>query len=1327
MIDILKIAQEATEKRRIVKARRKDSKKPRILKKRVDPVQEAAKRVFSEMVLIELLYTQYIELKEANDELLNNDPSDGLMVKLIPVTPTEIRKDELLITDVDESLEKTINDELKELEEKMRDNFLRWNYNQKVLENKPIKIGVLSSKSTTTLSNLKQLIDEKEVEMKLFNKETSDIVNTFRLTFGRIMVRMALNKHIDELDNVITKVGTSQTYQIWLDKYIRIKKEIIDGFNEEGKLRKELTKLFEQNKKLAGKNNEIIVKRRKRKEKIKNLTNQLNLLKARKADKEDIRKKTEEINSTIKTNERLTVKEDNKIRQREKTTKSNETKIVDSAIPEKDATSKEYLKRFSEFDMNITKTIKNGIRKLDIIEDSKRKLDKLLIIKEVGIPNFDSDVQRLNKDKEEYKLFVLSIFSKIKKKKNLQVDSKESMSLSDEIDDDMQLLGSIARTGNKTAAEDLNQLGQRELKSLQEANVLTNTTINRESGKKADESLAFSKQRAKKGDEDLKSAKATANARSIRHILLWVLGIEVSLLSTATISLISLIVSGIGGLTFGSVLSWLGSYTVPYLLVGNVVIIGGIALTFISELIGFSFILELLVKVSGGVLKLDITRDIIISMTKGSLLGTTTAILLNADAIGFLKSGFNWVVNKLKRKRDITDVDDEEKKLKKKKPLIQLKYYNKIHEKYINNHGTIKQKMSSTRRTQTIVVSIPKRNELPKRKDLPERRPTWASRLAFPIWPPKIWPPVAWPPIFQKKTCRCPRIRRPVCGADGKTYHNACVARCKGVRIVRNGKCRIIAKPRPGIVVIGTPGMLTVPMVRPKTEPQRRPWYSPRPYPHPSRQWPPPFSSDLLRRGFGRLNRQKRRYEFPLDKKGMAVRASFVKLGDIKGESGRSRPNPPRRRTRGTETTDIGRRSKGRVGGNGDIIIIGGAPRDSRRGDEIMVLLRPGRGKRARRMRAKVGGTGDIIIVDSQSVLPTLKPTDEITVLLRGKKPREIVVVGAKTKEGRTIPGFGDGERGKGRSDSFFDIFTESKLVEQNGRRRRRRPTPRRPVIVRPRRRRRRIVRRRRPRRPVIVRPRRRRRRVVRRRPRRSRRPFIIRNRRRVYRRRPFWYRLFGPRWGGSIPLIAPEWWLPGLPYPLPLDLTLRPIWWLLYLRLLRRRRRFFARRRRRRRRRPRIIANDVDAVFNSISKLIDCGCSKNKNKIRNYGAGGSKTKFNLTIEKKTDEHPYFGKGSENGYAVNGTQGKTLLLKRGKKYTFQMKSVPETHPFYLATDTELGRVGEGEDAYFGDEVDGQFSVGTETLVFEPNDETPDTLYYQCGVHPYMGGKIEIKN
>ena len=103
---------------------------------------------------------------------------------------------------------------------------------------------------------------------------------------------------------------------------------------------------------------------------------------------------------------------------------------------------------------------------------------------------------------------------------------------------------------------------------------------------------------------------------------------------------------------------------------------------------------------------------------------------------------------------------------------------------------------------------------------------------------------------------------------------------------------------------------------------------------------------------------------------------------------------------------------------------------------------------------------------------------------------------------------------------------------------------------------------------------------------------------------------------------------------------------------------------------------------------------------------------FTVRAATKTANHPWVNEGHSVGYTINGNQGATLELIRGTKYVFDVNT--PGHPFYISTD-DTG-VGAGE---VTNGVTGSMTTNG-TLSFTPNSSHPDTLYYQCSVHPKMG-------
>lgn len=118
--------------------------------------------------------------------------------------------------------------------------------------------------------------------------------------------------------------------------------------------------------------------------------------------------------------------------------------------------------------------------------------------------------------------------------------------------------------------------------------------------------------------------------------------------------------------------------------------------------------------------------------------------------------------------------------------------------------------------------------------------------------------------------------------------------------------------------------------------------------------------------------------------------------------------------------------------------------------------------------------------------------------------------------------------------------------------------------------------------------------------------------------------------------------------------------------------------------------------------------------------ANPPKHDFAVVLATKDQTHPNFGEGCPVAFAINGVQGRTLVLTRGKTYTFDVDSNP-MHDLYITTDPAgwgVGTLTEG--------VQGNF-IYKGVVTFKPTAATPDVVYYQCRNHKYMGGKIHVVN
>jgi len=111
---------------------------------------------------------------------------------------------------------------------------------------------------------------------------------------------------------------------------------------------------------------------------------------------------------------------------------------------------------------------------------------------------------------------------------------------------------------------------------------------------------------------------------------------------------------------------------------------------------------------------------------------------------------------------------------------------------------------------------------------------------------------------------------------------------------------------------------------------------------------------------------------------------------------------------------------------------------------------------------------------------------------------------------------------------------------------------------------------------------------------------------------------------------------------------------------------------------------------------------------------------FKITSVTKDKTHPQYDVGDDVGFAVNGVQGGSLVLVRGKTYTFEVDT-GVMHDFYLSTKLKgwgTGTLTKG--------VKGNFTYKG-VVTFTPAADTPDTTYYACRNHKFMGGDIHIIN
>jgi len=136
---------------------------------------------------------------------------------------------------------------------------------------------------------------------------------------------------------------------------------------------------------------------------------------------------------------------------------------------------------------------------------------------------------------------------------------------------------------------------------------------------------------------------------------------------------------------------------------------------------------------------------------------------------------------------------------------------------------------------------------------------------------------------------------------------------------------------------------------------------------------------------------------------------------------------------------------------------------------------------------------------------------------------------------------------------------------------------------------------------------------------------------------------------------------------------------------------------------------------------LAACDSSGSNSEENNDDEPSIARTFTVTVASVDGSYPYSAQ-NQNGaaYAIDGEAGKVITLERGKTYAFELGSgVDPDHPFYVAETPEgAGNAPFRENPAF---------QTTGTVTFSPPSSAPDSLFYECGNHVYMGGKMMITN
>ncbi len=110
---------------------------------------------------------------------------------------------------------------------------------------------------------------------------------------------------------------------------------------------------------------------------------------------------------------------------------------------------------------------------------------------------------------------------------------------------------------------------------------------------------------------------------------------------------------------------------------------------------------------------------------------------------------------------------------------------------------------------------------------------------------------------------------------------------------------------------------------------------------------------------------------------------------------------------------------------------------------------------------------------------------------------------------------------------------------------------------------------------------------------------------------------------------------------------------------------------------------------------------------------------FYVTVVPKTSAHPYFGMGSDFGYALNGVESPVVRLVRDSTYIFNVTALADSFSFGFYSIPIGGTSGRYQDHVV------TIDFANDNWIVRASEDTRDTLYYASSAEPWVGGTILV--